>query len=367
MKTAVRAKACAAASCVVVVVAGGGCSTAVAGLPVAEKLPQGVLSPHFSPESDPLHVFRDGLFDPLEEPRPDHVGISGYRSQVAVDGTTSKVTVFDFNPNDGTWEQLTAREVVWSPEQAKWVTTDRTETLLPGPTGSRDRPTVKSVADYGTSYYTVSYDDLAGRPLTDGLMEGFTEGVKLPESASNAKFSPGARAYETTTTLIGPIYRVEQIMNANTGIPLFFDVYSCENPSPDCQVAATTLDQVAKQGGRVTNFAGTAQLEFDASGHATLRPVGTDIPFANLTYRLIKDDTPPRITLQAAHPDDEKKFGQAFAVDLKTFALYEYNGHVTIGSARPPYTTTTEFAGYNRIAINDLLGHWTPALPAVLP
>jgi hypothetical protein len=32
-----------------------------------------------------------------------------------------------------------------------------------------------------------------------------------------------------------------------------------------------------------------------------------------------------------------------------------------------PYTTTTEFAGYNRIAINDLLGHWTPALPAVLP
>ena len=55
------------------------------------------------------------------------------------------------------------------------------------------------------------------------------------------------------------------------------------------------------------------------------------------------------------------------AVDLKTFALYEYNGHVTIGSARPPYTTTTEFAGYNRIAINDLLGHWTPPLPAVLP
>ena len=103
MKAAVRAKACAAASCVVVVVAGGGCSTAVAGVPVAEKLPQGVLSPHFSPESDPLHVFRDGLFDPLEEPRPDHVGISGYRSQVAVDGTTSKVTVFDFNPNDGTW------------------------------------------------------------------------------------------------------------------------------------------------------------------------------------------------------------------------------------------------------------------------
>jgi hypothetical protein len=31
------------------------------------------------------------------------------------------------------------------------------------------------------------------------------------------------------------------------------------------------------------------------------------------------------------------------------------------------YNTSTAFAGYNRITINDLLSHWTPALPAVLP
>ena len=54
-------------------------------------------------------------------------------------------------------------------------------------------------------------------------------------------------------------------------------------------------------------------------------------------------------------------------IDLKTFALYEYNGAVTIGTARPSYNTTTEFAGYNRIAVNDLLTHWTPQMPEVLP
>jgi hypothetical protein len=355
-----------ALACAVVVI-GAGCSKAVPGQPVAQKLPQGVLSPHYSPEPDPLHVFKEGLFEPMVEPRADQVRIPGYRSRVAADGTTSKVSVLDYNPYDRVWEPLDSPEIVWSPSQAKWVTTDRTETLSTGPLGSRDRPTVKSVADYGTSYYTVSYNDLAGQPLADGLPEGLSEGAQLPESTRDAKFSPGARSYETTTTLIGPIYLVVQIANAITKVSQRFHVYSCDPPSPDCQTAATTLDQVAKQGGKVTNFAGTAELDFDGNGNATLRPVDTDIAFANLTYRFATDDDPHKITLQAAHTDDDKKFSQAFGMDLKTLALYEYDGEVTLGNARPAYNTTTEFAGYNRIAINDLLSHWTPQMPEVLP
>jgi hypothetical protein len=81
----------------------------------------------------------------------------------------------------------------------------------------------------------------------------------------------------------------------------------------------------------------------------------------------VKDDDPHRITLQAAHTDDDKKFSQAFGMDLKTLALYEYDGAVTLGNARPAYDTKTEFAGYNRIAMNDLLSHWTPQMPEVLP
>jgi len=34
---------------------------------------------------------------------------------------------------------------------------------------------------------------------------------------------------------------------------------------------------------------------------------------------------------------------------------------------RTPNTTHTVFAGYNRIAANDVLMHWTPPLPIVLP
>jgi hypothetical protein len=351
------------AAAVGVMMIAAGCSKALPGQPVAQKLPQGVLSPHFSAEPDPLRVFKDGLFEPMVEPRADQVRIPGYRSRIAANGTTSKVSVLDYNPYERMWEPLDSAEIVWSPTQAKWVTTDRTETLSAGPNGSRDRPTVKSVADYGTSYYTVSYNDLAGQPLADGLPAGFSEGAQMPDSTRDVKFSPGARSYETTTTLIGPIYLVAQISNAITKVPQRFHVYSCDPPSPDCQTVTTTLDQVATQGGKVTNFAGTAELEFDGTGNATLRPVGTDIAFANLTYRFVKDDDPHRITLQAAHTDDDMKFSRAFGIDLKTFALYEYDGEVTLGNARPAYNTATEFAGYNRIAINDLLAHWTPQMP----
>jgi hypothetical protein len=203
--------------------------------------------------------------------------------------------------------------------------------------------------------------------LADGLVQGFSEGVVPPQSARDAKFSPGARIYETTTTLIGPIYRIAHIKNANTNIDQLFPVYACGTPSPDCATLATNLDMAAKQGGQLTNFSGTARLELDPNGHATLRPVDTEIAFANLTYRIINGDGPPRITLQAAHSDDAEKFGQAFGIDLKTFAFFEYDGQVTMGNCRPPYTTSHEFAGYNRIAINDLLTHWTPALPSVQP
>lgn len=53
--------------------------------------------------------------------------------------------------------------------------------------------------------------------------------------------------------------------------------------------------------------------------------------------------------------------------NVENFAFVDYEGQVTVGFAEPANTTTTVFAGYNRIAANDLLTQWTPALPAVLP
>jgi hypothetical protein len=203
--------------------------------------------------------------------------------------------------------------------------------------------------------------------LEDGLADGFSEGLQLPESTRDVKFSPGARSYETTTTAIGPLYIVTQIANAITKVPQYFHVSSCETPTPDCDTPATSLDQVAKHGGRVKNFSGSAELELDADGRAELRPTGMEVAFANLTYQLSHDGDPARITLQAAHPDDEKKFAEVFGIELKSFALFEYNGQVTIGSAQAAYNTTTSFAGFNRIAVNDVLTHWTPPMPEVLP
>jgi hypothetical protein len=35
--------------------------------------------------------------------------------------------------------------------------------------------------------------------------------------------------------------------------------------------------------------------------------------------------------------------------------------------AQPANTTSTYFAGYNQVAANDLVTHWTPALTPVKP
>jgi hypothetical protein len=40
---------------------------------------------------------------------------------------------------------------------------------------------------------------------------------------------------------------------------------------------------------------------------------------------------------------------------------------VTVAFTEPANITTTVFAGSNRIAVNDVLTQWTPALPGVLP
>jgi hypothetical protein len=119
-----------------------------------------------------------------------------------------------------------------------------------------------------------------------------------------------------------------------------------------------------QHGGQLTNFAHTALLELDGKGHAILRPVDTDIPFATYTYR-INNDAPARITFEPANDGDGSKFTQALGIPLNHFALFEYDNHVTIGWATPPNTTADSAAGYNRVAVNDILPRWTPPLPPV--
>ena len=85
------------------------------------------------------------------------------------------------------------------------------------------------------------------------------------------------------------------------------------------------------------------------------------------SWEPLPDDAPRRITLQAANDGDAAKFTQALGVPLKHFALFEYDNQVTIGYATPANTTSDSAAGYNRIAVNDILARWTPAPPPVQP
>lgn len=328
-------------------------------------IPQAELVKGFVADQDPMGVFTEGFYYLLRQPMPTGVAITGYRHQIAADAKTSKVSAWAFMP-PGTWQPITDTEIVWSPTRGDWVETDRTETLSPGPTGSRGWPTVKSVADFGTSYYTFSYEELGGHALEDGLEAGFDEGVGLPRSAQDGKFSAGAKAYLMTQTSVDPFYTIHRIKNANTNVDQLFPVYSCGKPASDCTTPATSLE-AATQGGHLINLSGTARLDLDSDGHATLRPVGSDIAFATYTYRIIDAGGPKRLTLQADNRADAKKFDDAMSAAFDEFALFEFAGQVTIGLADPPNNTTTAFAGYNRTAVNDLLNQWTPKLPPVLP
>ncbi|WP_156746248.1 hypothetical protein [Mycobacterium sp. 1423905.2] len=87
---------------------------------------------------------------------------------------------------------------------------------------------------------------------------------------------------------------------------------------------------------------------------------------ANLTYRVVESGGLKRITLRATDEEDAETFRQAMGISDENFVMVEYNGQVRIGVAEPGNDTTT-VAAYNRIAVNDVLGHWTPALPSTLP
>jgi hypothetical protein len=327
---------------------------------------QSALIPNYVVEQDPKHVLQDGLYSLLRQPLGDSVVITGYRSQAAPDGVKATTATFAFNPMAGSWELLPDKELVWSPSAKQWVESDLTETLSPGPIGSRGWPTLKTVADFGTSYYTYSFKQLDGLSIEDGLEQGFSQGKPLPPSVTDAKFSPGGRAYVQTKTAVDPFYTIQRVQDANTKTPTLQLIYACGKPSPQCQTPATNLETADQHGGQLTNFAHTALLELDGKGHATLRPLDNDIPFATYTYT-INNDAPRRITLQAANDGDDKKFTQALGVPLKHFALLEYNNQVTIGYATPANTTSDSAAGYNRIAVNDILARWTPAPPPVQP
>lgn len=363
----------AAAACAIALAATACHSNPAPGQPVstpttqqAQALEQPDLLDGFSAAPDPMSVYKAGFYNILRQPMGQSVAIVGYRHTIASDGVTAKTAAFAFNPMAGGWERLTDDEIVWSPGQRAWVTTDLTETIAPGPNGSKGWPTVKSTGVEGTSYDTLSFEDLGGRALSEGLEKGFAQGGPLPASATAATFSPGAQAFVRTTTTVDPTYTVRHISDANTNGSTVVAVYACGTPAPGCKTPAATLDIAAQHGGQFTNFAGTARLELHPDGTAVLRPVDVDIPFGTFTYRIVGNDGPKRIVFDAASPGDADKFTQAIDT-LKTFALYEYNGQVVVGMAQPANTTSTYFAGYNQVAANDLVTHWTPALTPVNP
>jgi hypothetical protein len=325
------------------------------------------LQPGFVAELDPVGALRAGIYALLRAPSGDSIGITGYRQKIAPDGATAKTTVLAFNPTSGGWEPQTDVQLVWSPSQGAWVESDLAQAISVGPTGSRGLPTVQGVTDAATSFDTLSYRDLAGLALADGLQKEFSNGLALPQSLQGSVFSPGARAYLVTSTTVDPTYAVRKFANPKTRVEARPVVYACGQPSPGCTTPASSIAMASQEGGQFINPSGTAMLTLTSDGHAVLRPVATELPSTTYTYRIVDVDGPRRMIFAASNPDDAKQFGRATGISVDNFAVFEYDGQVTIGIAQPASKTVSLFAGYDQVAANDLLTHWSPAMPAVLP
>jgi hypothetical protein len=365
----------AVASLVTVTVAGCSSSNTEAGRPTTATPPtttsnevnQPELQKDFVAEQNPIGALQAGLYALLRAPIGDAVEITGYRQKIAADGATAKTTVFAFDLKTSSWQPQTDQQLVWSASQAKWVDSDLTQVLSAGPNGSRGWPTVKGVNDAGTSLDTFSYRELAGLSLRDGLQEGFAPGHALPQSLQDVTFSPGARAYLVTTTTVDPTFAIRRVSDPRTRADTMPLVYACGKPSADCTKPASSIATVNQDGGQFTNPSGASMLTLDGHGQAVLRPVKSDIPLATFTYRMVDTGGPTRITFQAANSGDAKTFGRATGISVDNFAFFEYDGQVAVGISQPANRSVSLFAGYDHIAANDLLTHWTPVMPAVSP
>lgn len=313
-----------------------------------------------------MAVVRGGIYSVLRRAGSDPVRLAGYRA-LTMSGADS-VSVQSFALADGRWEAQPYNQLVYSPTSNSWVSDDRTQKVSVGPEGSRGWPTVKSEAAYGTTYTTYSSLDLAGRPLADGLETGWSESAALPDSATAAVYSPGARSYVETVTAVDPTYLVNRIRNPDRNTEDVMRVLTCASPdvTQPCDTPATSLDDVTKGHGRYTNSTRTGSLQFRTKGDAYFTGEGLPI-YELLDVTVVTDDGPPRITFSTPDPAVAGKFEKVFRTSIENFALYAYEGQVVVGAVQPAGTTRTDVAGYNRVAADDLLTHWTPALPPVNP
>lgn len=323
------------------------------------EFPDGVLI-----SREPLNEFRSGMYSVLRKNRTDPLELAGYRQRLSDDG--KHLSVNNFGLTDNAWKQMSTAQLVWSPEKKDWVESDRSETLSAGPEGSRGWPTVTAVADWGTTYYTIGYRELGSHPLADGLPAGFAEGAALPASVSAAQFSPEARSYFLVTTTVEPMYAIARVRQIDTGQDTPRLVYACGEAAGECKTPATSLQMAIEQRGKFSNVAGNASIELRKNGRAIMTIDG--VPLLDmLTYTVAEDDGPPRITFAPFDdPTSSERFAKVFGTEMAHFAFYEYDGQVAIGGIQPANSTRTDDALFNRIAINDLLTHWTPALPPVL-
>ncbi len=323
------------------------------------ELPDGVII-----SRDPMADFRSGLYSLLRKNRTDPVELAGYRQQLS-DGEQLRVN--SFSAAEGTWKPMTTTQLVWSPNEQKWVESDRSETLSPGPDGSRGWPTVKTVADWGTTYYTIGYRELSGQDLPSGLPPGFSEGAAFPPAATAGRYSPGARSYFLVTTSIDPVYVIARVRQLDTDQSTPRLVYACGEAPGECTTAATSLKMATEQRGTFTNTAGTASLELQSKHNRAIMKIDGAPMLDVLKYTITEGDGPTRMTF--APLDNEKsseRFEKAFGSELANFALFEYDGKVAAGGIQPANTTRPDAALFNNVAVNDLLTQWAPPMPPVV-
>lgn len=299
--------------------------------------------------------------------------MSSYNYLFSTDGLTFKTKYYSTSSSSSkTWAEDPTTSIVFNINKNQWTTTSNDLTVSEGPTGSEGIKSLYIQSDRGIKYYTLTEKSLDGLSLDQGITQGFGDGIPLPESIKDQRFSVGAKAYSWIMDVTQPTYSIRKTHIVFKNNDDLHPVYTCATVSSYCSTTTSTLENAILNKAWYQNIGKNASIRLESNTQASIQVYDAETKATesyNLGYDLIQTQTgtPKHIVFKANDNVTQEILKDYFSVGDSQLALYEYDNKVVIGT----YTQairglkSTQYS-YNKIAINDILTKWNPSRNPVL-
>lgn len=338
---------------------------------------QNQLQPGFTWVPEPLTVWQQqSLYDFSYWVEYDPVQLSTYSRQTYLGN--NKFGVDQYSLSYSTWQEDPATALVFNPANSQWAELGASFTATEGPVGTSGVKSVYVTDPSGTKYYSLQKRELSGRPISEGIANGFGDGRGLPTVIKNgtATFSAGAEAYTWVMDQKDPIYAINRTHRVFTTIYYTDPLKTCATISNSCSSTATSLSAAINAKAWIINGGGNVSVRLQGGNKADVTYTGEDGNAApqtfqvNYTYSQASGGAPERIIFDDLVSSDATltaAISKFLAVGNGKLAVYNYGGKAVRGIYIPSQTgILSKSFQYNKVAINDILTKWNPSAPPVL-